>query len=40
MTFCDVAGPQYPYLAPGVGLGAGLLQARDGMNCGHDENDR
>ena len=38
MKFYGVA--RHLYLetdASGISLGAGLLQVRDGINCGHDE---
>ena len=38
MKFYDVARPLYLEIDTlGIGLGARLLQARDGMNCGHDK---
>ena len=38
MKFYDVARPLFLETdASGIGFGAGLLQVRDGMNCGHDE---
>ena len=38
MKFYDAARPLYlENNAFGIGLGAGLLLVRNGMNCGHDE---
>ena len=38
MKVCDVSRPLYLEKdASGVSLGAGLLQVREGINCGHDE---
>ena len=37
MSFYDVARPLYLETnASGIGLGAGFLQVRDGMNCSCD----
>ena len=38
MKVYNMSRPLYLEIdAAGVGLGAELLQLRDGMNCGHDE---
>ena len=38
MKFYDASKPLYPQtVASGIGLGTGLLQEREGMNCGHDK---
>ena len=37
-TFYDASRPLYLEIdASGLSFGAGLLQVREGMNCGHDE---